>query len=128
MAKYKVLSTKKLEPSLVEQAKEKGIEIIEEEFISIRPVMNKETFDKIVALAETGKSFIAITSSNAVDVLDSYMHARDIYYVIQWNIFCLSGKTKEAILNTGLLEKNIVGEARNAEELATEIIKHGVKE
>jgi len=33
MVKYKVLSTKKLDPSLVEQAKKNNIEIIEQEFI-----------------------------------------------------------------------------------------------
>lgn len=129
MAKYKVLSTKKLEPSLVELAKENGIEIIEQEFISIRPIWNRETSDAILNLVTEKKiATIALTSANAVDALNSYMHVGDTFYVIKWNIFCLSGKTKQAVLNAKLLEKNIIGEARNASELAQRIVETKVSE
>ena len=128
MAKHKVLSTKKLEPSLVEQARENGIEIIEQEFISIKPIWNQETFDTILRFINDKKLNIVLTSANSVDILNSYMHFNDTYLVVDWNIFCLSGKTKEAIHNALLLKKNIVGEARNATELAGKIISKGVKE
>ena len=128
MAKYKVLSTKKLEPSLVQQAEENDIEIIEQEFISIKPIWNQQTFDKIISLTDRGVSAIAFTSANAVDSLNSYMHAGDIYHGIRWNIFCLSGKTKEAVSNALLLIKNIAGEAEDAAGLANKIIKQEVKE
>jgi uroporphyrinogen-III synthase len=128
MAKYKVLSTKKLEPSLVEKAKENDIEIIEQEFISIKPVWNKETFDRIVRFAENNKLYIAFTSANAVDVLNGYMVAEDGYHIIEWKIFCLSGKTKQAIQAASFLQKNIIGESDNALELAKKIIGAGVKE
>jgi uroporphyrinogen-III synthase len=128
MAKYKVLSTKKLEPSLIEYAKENGIEIIEQVFISIRPIRNQETFGKILRLINDKKLNIALTSANAVDVLNSYMYFGDTYYIVDWSIFCLSGKTKEAISNALLLKKNIVAEAGNATELARKVIKKGVKE
>lgn len=128
MAKHKVLSTKKLDPSLIEQAKENGIEIIQQDFISIRPVWNKETFDKILGFINDKKLNIALTSANAVDALNSYMHVDGAYYVVDWNIFCLSGKTKRAVTNALLLKKNIVGEAGDAAELANKIISKGVKE
>lgn len=128
MAKHKVLSTKKLEPSLVELAKENGIEIIEQEFISIKPIWNQETYDRIIRIVNIETQNIALTSANAVDVLNSYMHFSDTYLVVDWNIFCLSGKTKKAILNALLLRKNIVGEATDATELANKIIAKGVKE
>lgn len=128
MAKHKVLSTKKLEPSLVEQAKENDIEIIEQEFISIKSIRDQAILDKIVSLTNDQIFNIALTSANAVDALNSYMHVGDTYYVFKWKIFCLSGKTKEAVLNARLLEKNIVGEATNARGLAKEIISQGVKE
>ena len=48
MVKHKVLSTKKLEPSLVEQANQNGIEIIEQEFISVKPILSKEKQDEIM--------------------------------------------------------------------------------
>jgi uroporphyrinogen-III synthase len=128
MAKYKVLSTKKLEPSLVEKAKKNDIEIIEQEFISIKPVWNKETFDTILGFAKENKFYIALTSANAVDVLNRYMVAEDCYHIVEWNTFCLSGKTKQAIQAAKFLQKNIVGEANNAIELAKKIIEAGVKE
>jgi uroporphyrinogen-III synthase len=128
MAKYKVLSTKKLKALLVEQAKEADIEIIELEFISIKPALNQETFDRIIGFANNKKFNIAFTSANAVDALNSYMHVGDTCYVINWNIFCLSGKTKQAVLNAKLLEKNIIGEASNASDLAKKIIEAGVDE
>jgi uroporphyrinogen-III synthase len=128
MAKYKVLSTKKLEPSLVTQAEEHDIEIVEQEFISIKPVWNQETFDRIIGFPTDKKFYIALTSANAVDALNSYMHVGDAFYVIKWNIFCLSGKTKQAVLNAKLLEKNIVGEANNASGLAKKIIEAGADE
>lgn len=128
MVKHKVLSTKKLEPSLIELAKENGIEIIEQEFISINPIRNQETYDRIVEFVNDKTQNIVLTSANAVDVLNSYMHFSDTYLVADWNIFCLSGKTKEAVLNALLLRKNIVGEASDATELANKIIAKGVKE
>jgi uroporphyrinogen-III synthase len=128
MAKYKVLSTKKLEPLLIEQAKKNDIEIIEQDFISVKPIWNQETFDKILAFINDKTLNIALTSANAVDSLNSYMHVSDTYYVVDWNIFCLSGKTKQAVMNALLLRKNILAEAGNAMELANKIISKGVKE
>ena len=72
MAKYKVLSTKNLDPSLIEQAKQNDIEIIEQEFISIKPIWNQQTSDAILNLITEKKiGTIALTSANAVDVLNS---------------------------------------------------------
>lgn len=128
MAKHKVLSTKKLEPSLIEQAKEHDIEIIEQEFISIKPISDKETLDKIVSLVNQGIHNVAFTSANAIDSLNSYMHVGNSYLATKWNVFCLSGKTKEAVSNALLLNKKILADASNATELANRIIKLGVKE
>lgn len=127
-AKHKVLSTKKLNASLVKKARENGIEIVEQEFISIKPVWNKETGKQIIDFAEAGKTTVVLTSNNAVDILDRYMHQGDTFYAIEWKIFCLSGTTKETILNARHLEKNIGGEATNASSLAHEILKQGEKE
>jgi uroporphyrinogen-III synthase len=128
MAKYKVLSTKKLDPLLVEQAKKEDIEIIEKEFISIKPIWNEETFERIIDFTSQKKFNIALTSANAVDVLNNYMTAHDSFYLIKWNIFCLSGKTKQAILNAKFLQKNIIGEAKKASELGKKIIEVGADE
>lgn len=128
MAKHKVLSTKKLEPSLIEKARENDIEIMEQEFISVKPILNRDIFEKIIGLAKSEKLNIALTSSNAVTALEKYMHVGDTYYVIDWKTFCLDGKTKEAIISSLILEKNILAVASNASALAKKIIEHEVKE
>ena len=127
MAKYKVLSTKKLEPSLVEKAKQHDIEIVEQDFISVNPIWSEETFKEIIGLAEAGKQHAVFTSSNAVTAVDRYLYG-DTYRVIDWKTYCLSGRTKEAIFNARHLEKNIVAEADNATALAQKIIESGVTE
>ena len=129
MAKYKVLSTKKLEPSLVEKAREHDIEIIEQEFISITPVWNKETHDNILSFPNSGLFTAAITSANAAGILNDYMVADDTGYVFAWNFFCLQGKTKKAIQDAPFLRKAVIaGEAVNASLLADEIIRKEIKE
>jgi uroporphyrinogen-III synthase len=128
MAKYKVLSTKKLLPSLVEQAKQNDIEIIEQEFISIKPVWAEETCKRILGFAKSGLLNIALTSASAVDVLSRHLVAENTPHVIEWNIFCLSGKTRQAVQSAHFLQKNIAGEADNALDLAKKIIDSGVKE
>jgi uroporphyrinogen-III synthase len=127
MAKYKVLSTKTLEPSLFEQAKQSNIEIIEQEFISVRPIWTPETLNAILELIKGGKNYIALTSVNAVDVLSDYFAVCNGYSV-DWKIFCLSGKTKQAVQNAKFLEKNIIGEAKDASGLAKKIVESGVVE
>lgn len=126
MAKHKVLSTKKLELSLIEQAKEIGIEIIEQEFISVELNVAEEKSKEVYEYFE--KPYAVFTSANAVAAVERYLRQNDSYYIINWKIFCLSGKTKDAINNALLLPKQIIGEAENATGLAKEIIEHGVKE
>jgi uroporphyrinogen-III synthase len=129
MAKYKVLSTKKLGPSLIEKARENDIEIIEQEFISIQRIWNKETHEKILAFPKQGLYTAAITSANAVSVLNDYMLADDDCHIIAWNFYCLQGRTKQAIQTAPLLDNTVIaGEAANAFLLADEIISKGIKE
>lgn len=128
MVQYKVLSTKKLLPLLIEEAKQNNIQIIEQEFISVQPILTKEKIKEVLDLAISGKEYIAFTSANAVTPFDSYLHPHDTYYVAAWKIFCLEGKTKDAVLNSLPLQKGIISTAENARALTQKIIEHGVKE
>lgn len=125
-AKHRVLSTKKLEPSLVQKASEHGIEIIEQEAISIKPVWSEEKFNEVSRFLQ--KPYVAFTSANAVAGVEAYLHAHDGFNVPVWKIFCLSGKTKRAVLQTPVLPNAIVGEAESAAALAGEILKQDVQE
>lgn len=128
MTRHSVLSTKKLEPSLVQKAKEQGIDVVEQEAIQLKPILNRETSNRIISLALNDKRTIVLTSSNAVEVLEQYMSYDGNFCLIDWQVFCLSGKTKETLLSARRLEKEILGEASNAAELAYEIIRQKVKE
>lgn len=124
MARHKLLSTKKLQPSLIAWAGQKSIEIIEQEFISVKPIWSEEKIKEVHACFF--KPFVAFTSAHAVEITNSYLHIRDTYYIVDWKIFCLSGKTKEAVFAAHSLKNNIVGEAENAAALAQVIIEQKV--
>lgn len=126
--KYKVLSTKKLDPSIIEYAKQNNIDIIEQEFISIKPIFTEDKQKQIIELTKSGIQHIVFTSSNAVTAFEKYLQAGDTFDLVNWKAFCLSGKTKEAILNSSYLGINIIGEAENAPELAKKIIEQKIEE
>ncbi len=127
-SKINILSTKMLLPASKELAMEFNISITEKEFISIKPINSKEVYDEIMAIVENKNvSNIVFTSANAVDTVITYLHQGDTYYVPNWNIFCLSGKTKDAI-KPHISEKKIVAIADNASGLSQKIIDSGVKE
>ena len=77
MAKYKVLSTKKLSPLLIEESKQNSIQIIEQEFISVQPIITKDKIKEVLDLAKSGKEYVAFTSANAVTPFYEYLHQHD---------------------------------------------------
>lgn len=128
MVKYKILSTKKLESLLVKQAKQNDIDITEGEFFFVKIIFSEEKLKNILELASIGKRDIVFTSVNAVHAFNQYMHEGNAYSIINWKIFCLSGKTREAVINAGYLENNIIDVAKDASSLAKKIIDHKIEE
>lgn len=126
MKKNKILSTKKLEPLLKEKAWQRGIEVIEKEFISIQPCFSKEKKKYTTELIESGIEYIVFTSPNAVTELKPVLQNKSLSNNLK--LFCISGKTKEAILNSGFPIDNIIAIAENAETLAGKIIGEKIKQ
>lgn len=126
--KITILSTKKLSLSSIELAKEKGINIIEQEFISVKAFATKETNEQIKATVLSNKiSNVVFTSANAVDAIKTYLDIGKTEHVFNWNIFCISGKTKEAL--TPYIDPNrIIATAENALALAKKVIGKNIKE
>lgn len=122
MAKHKVLSTKKLEPSLLEKAKASGIEITEQEFISVEPIVSQEKQEEISESLENDRAVLIFTSSNAVNAIKHHFHK-----IIERKFYCIGGKTKNALLNF-VAEEIIVATADYGKELAQKIIVDDVKE
>jgi uroporphyrinogen-III synthase len=128
MAKHKVLSTKKLEPSLIGQAKENDIEIIEQEAIKTNPILSKEKWQEIFQLIESKKEFIVFTSSNAVLSVKKYLNEYINPFQTNWKIFSLSGKTKETLEENTEDFGTIISTVDNSKTLAEKIVDAKVDE
>ncbi len=126
MAKHKVLSTKKLDPSLVQQAKENDIEIVEHEFIRVNTILTKQKWNEIFRLIESKIEFAVFTSSNAVSALKKYLNDYTNPFETNWMIFSLSGKTKIALEETEF--GTVIETAENGKELAEKIAASKVNE
>jgi uroporphyrinogen-III synthase len=128
MAKHKVLSTKKLGPSLIDVAKENGIDIIEQEAIKVNPILSKEKWQEILGLLQSKKQFAVFTSSNAVLSVKKYLHEYVNPFQTNWKIFSLSGKTKEVLDENAGLFGTIIGTADNSKSLAEKIVTEKINE
>ena len=128
MAKHKVLSTKKLGPSLIDVAKENGIDIIEQEAIKVNPILSKEKWQEILGLLQSKKQFAVFTSSNAVLSVKKYLHKYVNPFQTNWKIFSLSGKTKEVLDENAGLFGIIIGTADNSKSLAEKIVTEKINE
>lgn len=126
MAQYTILSTKKLDPRLKAAMAEKGVEVMEEEFISIRPIITHQKYQEIWPwISNPADTAVLFTSQHAVTTIDKYLHGGDAYYIPDhWNVFCLNGATRERVQEM-LSEEQILNTAPNATELAARIIAHG---
>lgn len=123
----KVLSTKKLSPPLVEQARLSGITITEQEFIAIQPIWSEEKLQEIKKAIQKDITHIVVTSANTADILIEYLLQNNYLQSSGWKIFCIGGKTKEHLLQH-FQSYNIVATADYGKDLAYKIIEHGVKE
>lgn len=124
MARYTILSTKELEPSLKEAVTQKGIELTEVAFISVQPIRTKE---KQTAIEEwmnyPEKIALVFTSQHAAATVISLID--DVYYVnANQGIFCLDGSTRKAVLQY-FKEDSIVATGSSGVELAEKIIDNG---
>ena len=126
MAQYTILSTKKISPALKTALEEKSIELLEQEFIAIKELYNKEKHEEVFPwITKEGETAVVFTSRHAVACITKHLHADDTFYVPdQWQIFCLSGATQEEVLKRHD-EKQIAGTATNAAGLANCIINNG---
>jgi uroporphyrinogen-III synthase len=127
MAKYKVLSTKKLDHSLVEKASENGIDITEHEAIHIKPILTVEQLKELNVLFEGSESrHIIFTSNNAVEILADQLKLAGLA-PINWKIFCIEGRTCETVISL-FPHIRILATAAYGKLLANKILEHEVNE
>jgi uroporphyrinogen-III synthase len=128
MERHNVLSTKMLDTPLVEMAKAEGINVIEQEAIQVKPILSKEKEDEIFSLLEKRVAYAVFTSSNAVSAVKNQLHKSVNHLPPQWKIFCLSGRTKEMLLENAETFGVVEETASSAAALAKQVIAKGVKE
>lgn len=126
MAQHTILSTKKLNPSLKAALADKGVEILEKEFITIKPIISHSKYTEIWPwINDPSERAIVFTSQHAVDTIDRYLHGGDAFYLPDhWQIFSLNGATRERMAGV-FDEDQIIETAPYATELAAKIIANG---
>ncbi len=126
MARFTILSTKKIDPTLKAEMEQKGAHVLEEEFITTRPIFSVSKYQELWPWMGTrGDTAVVFTSQHAVAAVEKYLRGGDAYYVPdQWQVFCLSGATKDRVIDA-LPEEQIIATAPNAAELAAAIITNG---
>lgn len=118
-----ILSTKTLDPVLIEKAAVQGIQIDCQPFINIVPDLTENVKQQIDQIAQTA-AYVALTSVNTVTILSDYLGAKPLH----WKVFCISGQTLEAV-KSRLNGAEILDIAENGELLAAKIKKHtGINE
>lgn len=114
--KINILSTRPLTELAAVREKNSNICFDCVSFIETQPIMSNDLAKVILHLA-TQSLYVAFTSANAVSAVTSYI--KNI--IPNWQIFCISGRTKEYI--TYMFPKNaILASANNAIILAERII------
>ncbi len=98
MVKFKILSTKKLEPSLIVKAWEQAVCVEEQEAITIRPLLSAQQLKELPGLTESNDvKLIVFTSCNAVEIVSEKMQEAGLQ-PRNWKIACIEGKTLETVL------------------------------
>lgn len=124
MTRYKILSTKKLTPSLVEESKRKGIDILEKEFISILPLLSQEKYAEVKPWLEQ-PAVVIFTSAHSVEVVRQLVMQGQ--KTPSWQVCCIGGKTKESV-QYFLPSASIMVTADNSTVLGQKIIEKGIKD
>lgn len=123
---HTILSTKKLEPGIREQLAAHGVQLVEQPFIDVQPIVNYSKYKEIwPVLNEKADQAIVFTSKHAVEAIGKYLSGGDAVYIPDnWEIFCLDGATKDKVTEV-FSALHIVATAPYATELAAKIIAYG---
>lgn len=129
MGRFKVLSTRRLGPSLVEQAGQRGVEVLEREAISVQPLVSEELYQQIQPWLQQARPVYAVfTSANGVEAVRQNLQLKAGTPSPAWKVFCISGKTKEAVASA-FPAAEVLGTAEYGADLAQRILEEdGVQE
>lgn len=112
-----ILSTRPIDPSLIETAGTKGIFIEVRSFIETTPVQSTDLAQEIENVLSRSAT-VVFTSMNAVDAVAKYLNGHKPH----WKIYSI-GTTTSQLVKKHFGENSIAGTAYNAADLAGLIVK-----
>ena len=116
MAKFKILSTKKITQEAIDKASMNSIEIDELSFITTEPIKDEKL--KTVLKSFLQQNITAVfTSKNAVQAFDQIVNAE-----VPWKIFCIGQSTQKLVAKI-FSEEKISGIADSASALSDVILE-----
>lgn len=125
MGKFKVLSTRRLDPSLVEKAGQKGVDVLEQDAISVQPIVSPEIQERLAPwLEKRGPAHAVFTSANGVEAVRQNLRQMGVAPSPAWKVFCISGKTREAVVEA-FPAADVLATAEYGAELARCILEQG---
>jgi uroporphyrinogen-III synthase len=100
------------------------VELTQQDFISITPIISNELAQEIKPWIDKENTTYAIfTSANGVEAVKYYLEQWGITRTPDWKVFCISGKTREAVTVT-LPGAPILATAEYGATLAQHILQH----
>ena len=124
----KVVSTKKLLPEIIEEARENGIEITEKSAIATQPILTVEKKKQLLNWLHNNRTVpVVFTSSNAVSSLEECLGSQALSSIKGLKVFCLSGRTRDAVTQAFSMTE-LPGMASSGMALAKEILKKVIHE
>lgn len=105
------------------------MEVLEREAISVQPIISDEVYSQIKPwLQKAEPAYVVFTSANGVEAVKQNLQGREAAPLPAWNVFSISGKTKEAVASA-FPSANILATAEYGATLAQRILEQGaVKE
>lgn len=125
MKRITILSTRLIQPSLIEQAGSVGIDITQKEFIRTESLITAEKAAWVQQIPADAN--IVFTSTNAVETLSQMVHEYSISLPSSCRIFSVDGRTSVAI-NALFPSFSITATSESARGLAEEILKHQINQ
>ncbi len=128
MKKPELLSTKQLPPELLQKAAAADVTLSIQEMIRVRPILTKEQWEELMPLFEKENTDVAFTSASSVEALKPFLHPYVNPHPLNWRIYCLSGKTRQAIEALPEAPGSIVAMADDAASLGKKVVAEGVQQ
>lgn len=124
---HRVLSTRTIGQTLINEAAAKGITLEVKDFISVRPAIQDKDRAQIDELLSRKDAVVVFTSKHAVNAVADYIGAHHNGVSPAWKIYCLSSVTIHRAAEC-FPDADIHGQGSYAADLAAKIAADGVGE